>query len=110
MDHRILDCFQHMLNSIDDIEQFTHHMSFETYDDDLKTQAATERKFEIIGAALQRLGEIDEALLQQISDHRTLIDFRTLLAQGCDSVDNLIVWGLIETQLTTLKVDLCKLL
>ena len=38
-----------------DIEYFTAGMSREAYLDDIRTQAAVERKFEIIGEALNRL-------------------------------------------------------
>lgn len=109
MDNRLLDCFHDLLTSIDDIEQFTHHLSFEMYDEDVKTQAATERKFEMIGEALNRIGSIDDALLQKIANHRDLIAFREVLARGRE-MDSLVVWGFIETQLLPLKADLCTLI
>lgn len=39
----------------EDIVQFTEGMNRETYVDDARTQAAIERKFAIIGEALNRL-------------------------------------------------------
>lgn len=110
MDSRTADCLQDILNSITAIEQFTADMSFETYSSDAKTQAATERKFEIIGEALNRIGRADDNLLQKISHYRDIISFRNILAHGYDSVDQQVVWGIITSRLSALQTDVLNLI
>ena len=65
-----------------DIQSFTAGMECATYLRDGMTQAAVERKFEIIGEALNRLHQAHPVLAAKISDLRRIIDFRDLLAHG----------------------------
>ena len=74
-------------------------MTFEAYRIDRKTQAAVERKFEIIGEALNRLSRIDADLLATITNYRSIISFRNILAHGYDTIEDRVVWGIIETDL-----------
>lgn len=80
------------------------------YQADRKTQAAVERKFEIIGEALNRLHSADEELLERIRDYRSIISFRNILAHGYDSVEDRVVWGIIENDLVGLIEDVSELL
>ena len=89
MDEKVIDCLNDILDSISEIKFFTEEFSFADYENDSKTQSATERKFEIIGECLNRISRIDEELLQKISNCREIISFRNILAHGYDSVDNL---------------------
>ena len=85
-------------------------MSYEDYREDRKTQAAVERKFEIIGEALNRLSRINPELLSQITNYRSIISFRNILAHGYDSVDDRVVWGIVESDLDQLLRDVIRLL
>ncbi|MCC7300443.1 MAG: DUF86 domain-containing protein [Verrucomicrobia bacterium] len=85
-------------------------MTFEAYQTDRKTQAAVERKFEIIGEALNRIHNADQELLERIRDYRSIISFRNILAHGYDSVEDRVVWGIIENDLNTLIEDTNELL
>ena len=69
-----------------------------------------ERKFEIIGEALNRIRSADETLLDQIRDSRSIISFRNILAHGYDTIEDRIVWGVIENDLKTLLEDVEALL
>ncbi len=68
--------------------EFTQGMTCEAYLSDRKTQAAVERKFEIMGEALNRIHGADGELLGKIRDYRNIISFRSILAHGYDSIDN----------------------
>lgn len=46
---------KHILQAIAGIETFTGGMTFERFEDDIKTQLAVTREFEIIGEAAKRL-------------------------------------------------------
>lgn len=75
-----------------DIQSFTEGMERATFLQDRMTQAAVERKFEIIGEALNRLHRTHPELTAKISDLRRIIDFRNLLAHGYHRVAPENVW------------------
>lgn len=110
MDERIKECLEDILEQARDVREFTRGMTYEGYVADRKTQAAVERKFEIIGEALNRLHSESPELLESIRDYRSIISFRNILAHGYDSVDDLLVWGIIENDLDTLIEDVKALL
>jgi len=110
MDDRVRECLQDILAQTREVQSFTTGMTFEMYQVDRKTQAAVERKFEIIGEALNRLHSADEDLLERIRDYRSIISFRNILAHGYDSVEDRVVWGIIENDLNTLIEDVSELL
>lgn len=69
-----------------------------------------ERKFEIMGEALNRLRRDEPALLSKLRDHRDIISFRNILVHGYDAIDDRIVWSIIEDELDNLKEDVERLL
>ena len=71
-------------------------------------QAAVERKFEVIGEALNRIYREDEDLAQ-IRDYSRIIGFRNILAHGYDVVDSF--WsGALSKTICPLKSDVDTLL
>jgi uncharacterized protein with HEPN domain len=110
MDDRARECLQDVLGQASEVREFTFGMTIEAYRQDRKTQAAVERKFEIIGEALNRLHVANDNLLNQIRDYRSIISFRNILAHGYDSVDDMVVWGIIENDLDNLIEDTAHLL
>lgn len=70
-----------------DIQRFTKGMERESFLQDGVTQAAVERKFEIIGEALNRLRQAHPELAARISDLRRIIGFRNVLAHGYDRAE-----------------------
>ena len=79
--------------------------SFEEFLEDDILRSAVERKFEIIGEALNRIRRIDSELTSRISEHRNIISFRNILADGYDVVDYEIVWEIIRDDLPRLLRD-----
>ena len=110
MDNRIREWLRDILDQANEIQSFTVGMTFQAYQLDHKTQAAVERKFEIIGEALNRIRAADEGLLENIRDCRSIISFRNILAHGYDTIEDRIVWGIIENDLGTLLEDVGTLL
>ncbi len=92
------------------IKRFVPRRSLEDYQADELLRSGVERKFEIIGEALNRLARDAPEVLQRIRDHRDIISFRNILAHGYDNVDELIVWGIIEEDLERLLEDVNELL
>jgi uncharacterized protein with HEPN domain len=69
-----------------------------------------ERSFEIIGEALNRSFKIDPELVDGIPNYRQIISFRNILAHCYDTVEDRIVWGIIEESLPSLLSDLKRIL
>ena len=63
-----------------------------------------------MGEALNRIQRDDPNLLQHIREHREIISFRNILAHGYDSIDDQIVWDVIENDLDNLIEDVKALL
>lgn len=92
------------------IRKFIAGRSFADYTDDELLRSAVERKFEIMGEGLNRIGREEPELLAQIRDHRDIISFRNILVHGYDAIDDRIVWGVVEEDLDDLIEDVDKLI
>lgn len=86
-----------------DIARFTQGMDSDAYASDTLTQAAVERKFEIIGEALNRLRKARPELADRIPRLRRIIDFRNLLIHGYANVMPERVWDYAENHLPQLR-------
>ncbi len=86
-----------------DISRFTEGMTGDAYAGDALTQAAVERKFEIIGEALNRLHQSHPNLAEQIPRLRRIIDFRNFLIHGYASVRPERVWDYVQNHLPQLR-------
>lgn len=92
------------------IKEFVKNRSFEDYQSDELFRSAVERKFEIAGEALVRIRTDDPSVLDSIRYSREIISFRNILIHGYDSIDDRIVWGVIEEDLDRLLNDVKALL
>ena len=86
-----------------DIERFIEGMSRETYIGDDRTQAAVERKFEIIGEALNRLNREHSEIAARIPSLHEVVSFRNLLIHGYAAVIPDRVWDYAENDLPELR-------
>lgn len=92
------------------IARFTDGKTFADYSADEQLRSACERQFEIIGEALGQLARIDSATAKGIPDLPRIIAFRNVLIHGYASVDDRLVWGVIEASLGPLRTTLAHLL
>jgi len=58
------------------IQSFVADLDINSYSLNLMAQAATERKFEIIGEALNQLSKVDPRLLKNKTEHRMIGCFK----------------------------------
>lgn len=94
-----------ILMAIDLIEKFTADITdFNIYQDDLKTQSAVERQLAVIGEALNQLKKNDSKI--EIESDKQIIGFRNRLVHAYDSIDNSIVWTIIQRHLIKLKEEI----
>ena len=77
---------------------------------DAMLRAAVERQFEIIGEAMARLAQKDNAVAAKISGFRRVIAFRNVLIHQYTDVDDRLVWDVAEKNLPTLVREVEELL
>ena len=92
------------------VKTFVAGRTFDDYATNEMLRSGVERKFEIIGEALNRIARDAPQVLQQIRGYRDVISFRNILVHGYDSIDDRIVWAIIEDELDQLLEDVGKLL
>jgi len=92
------------------IARFTEGRNFDDYLGDEMLRSAVERQFGIVGEALSRLAQDSPEVVARIPDHAKIIGFRNILVHGYASVDDRIVWGVIEIHLDPLRKAVSKLL
>ena len=63
-----------------------------------------------MGEAINRIRRDDPAVLDNIREHRDIVSFRNILIHGYDTIDDRIVWGVVEEDLPSLIEDAGKLL
>lgn len=98
-----------ILLAIIHIEEFVEDIkSFNSYDNDLKTQSAVERQLGIIGEAVNSFEKISGA--NSLINARRIIGFRNRLIHAYDSIDNSIVWVIIKKYLPGLKNEVNKII
>jgi uncharacterized protein with HEPN domain len=94
----------------DRIARITDGRRFEDYQSDEVLRWAVERQFIVVGEALSALRRIDPAVATSIPDLARIIAFRNVLIHGYAGVDDRLVWGVVERDLTVLRTSLARLL
>ncbi len=92
------------------IERFVEEKTFDNFAEDELLQTGVERKFKIIGEAINQLSQSDPEVVQHISEYRRILSFRNILIHGYTQVDNHIVWDFIQTKLPNLHKEVQTLL
>ena len=69
---------------------------------------AVERELEIVGEAMSHILKLEPAI--GIQNGRRIIDLRNMVIHGYDSVDNVIIWGILSRYLPILKEEVTELL
>jgi len=97
---------QDAIRAAEDIVALLGDMKESQFVEDLRTQRAIKRSFEIAGEALAMLARDFPEVAARIPEHRRVIDFRNVLAHGWDVVDPSLVFGLARTRLPALLAAL----
>lgn len=92
------------------VARFTVGRRFEDYLADAMLRAAVERQFEVIGEALTGIRRADPATAARIPDIGRIIAFRNILIHAYATVDDRLVWGVVESDLPILQQTLEQLL
>ena len=96
--------------AVDRITRFVAGKTFQAYQADDLMRSAVERQFEIIGESLAQLSKLDSETAAMIPDLSRIVAFRNILIHGYATVDDKIVWGVVEGSLPQLRESLRRLL
>lgn len=92
------------------LSSFLEGRTFADYEADAMLRSAVERQLMVVGEALNRLRRIAPDLLTFITDSRRIIAFRNILVHGYDVIRNEVVWGILDSDLSTLTNEVSALL
>jgi uncharacterized protein with HEPN domain len=92
------------------INRFVVGLDAATHSRDALVSAAVERKFEVIGEALNQLSKLSPDLARRVPHLREIIGFRNILIHGYAAIDHDRVWRIIETSLPGLQATVSALL
>jgi uncharacterized protein with HEPN domain len=92
------------------IESFVVGMDEAGYAQSELVHSAVERKFEVIGEALNQLFKADPALATKVPHLPQIVAFRNQLIHGYALVDHVTVWGVIKHSLPALHEAVSALL
>jgi uncharacterized protein with HEPN domain len=84
------------------IQSFVAGMDLAAYAGNAMAQAAVERKFEVIGEALNQLAKFDAAAAARIPDLSQIVAFRNQLIHGYATVNVSTVWNIAQNALPSL--------
>ncbi len=92
------------------VEQFTAGAAFDDYMANAMMRSAVERQIEIIGEALNQALQADSSLDEALPDAYKIVGMRNRIIHGYDSVDDMIVWDVVQTKILVLRQQLQQLL
>lgn len=98
------------LQAADLVNEFSKGADFAGYQQNAMLRSAVERQFEIIGEALNQLSKVDAGLAGKVPDLARIVAFRNILIHGYATVDDALVWQLVNEKLPDLTVVLRRLL
>jgi uncharacterized protein with HEPN domain len=84
------------------IQNFTTGLDAEGYATNELVQSAVERKFEVIGEALNQLAKTDASIASRVPDLPQIVAFRNQLIHGYATVRPLTVWNVAQSSLPAL--------
>ena len=109
MRREILKYLYDIRESINSIYEYLgENRNFDQYKSNKLLRRAVERELEIIGEATGRILKTREDI--ELSGARRIVDLRNLVIHGYDSVDDVIIWGILSKDLPQLKDQIEKLI
>jgi uncharacterized protein with HEPN domain len=93
---------EHILESIENIFEFTENVTFEGYKEDRKLQFAVIKNLEIIGEASYMLSKEFKEMHSEI-EWQVIIDMRHVLVHGYYQISESIIWTIIQNDLLQLR-------
>lgn len=92
------------------IQSFLSELDAQSYEHSALVTAAVERKFEIIGEALNQLVKVEPTLAARIPELSKIVAFRNQLIHAYAVVDHQVVWNIAQQSLPSLLAVVTALL
>jgi len=92
------------------VGRFAQGKNFAAYQSDEMLRAAVERKLEVIGEAFAKLADAAPDLAEKFPDLRRIVGLRNRIIHGYDTVDDEIIWDVVENKLPALQRQVEKFL
>jgi len=104
MENEVKTWLNDIEQAISEIKSFiSKEISFENFQNDLKTRRAVEKNIEIIGEAVSRILKVKPNI--KISNTRKIVDTRNRIIHGYDTVSEEILWSIIVNNLPELEKE-----
>ena len=91
------------IEACDAIVAAVEELDFQTYQGTRLVRSSVEREFILIGEALLVLSRVSEDIFASITQSRRIVDFRNQLTHQYPTVDDAIVWAIIEHDVPVLR-------
>jgi len=99
----------HILDALQNIEDFLENFDFEVFNKSKLHRAATERQIEIIGEATAAISDTLKEKYPTI-DWQPIKRFRNVIIHEYFGVSVQILWGVVQKELPKLKIQLQQIL
>lgn len=98
------------MNRAKPIQNATQHLNLHGYQENRLVRSSVEREFIIIGEAVAALARIAPEVFNAISRARRIVDFRNQLTHEYRTVDDALVWAIVETDVPILRRECADLM
>ena len=99
-----------ILESCEAIGAAVRDLDLAAYQSNRLVRSSVEREFIIIGEAVAALGRAAPAIFAAITRARRIVDFRNQLTHEYPTVDDALIWAIIETDVPILQRECADLM
>ena len=109
MNTEALERLNHALAACETVAHFCEGKTRDGYLSDAPLRSAVERQFEIIGEAMNRPAQLDDTVESLVPELRRIVGLRNRIIHGYDSVDDELVWSIVQDNLPSPRATLATL-
>ena len=99
-----------ILEACDAIGRAIRNLDLEKYQGNRLVRSSVEREFIIIGEAMAALARIAPLTFSAITRARRIVDFRNQLTHEYPTVDDALVWAIVDIDVPVLQRECAKLI
>lgn len=99
-----------IIESCEAIGNAVLNLDLSEYQSNRLVRSSVEREFIIIGEAMVALSRVAPETLKAITRARRIVDFRNLLIHEYKTVDDALVWAIVETDVQVLLRECTELI
>lgn len=92
------------------IGRFRHDKTFDDYLSDTLLRSGVERQLEIVGEAVSKLSRVDPSTAATLTGRRRIIALRNILIHGYASVDDRVIWNILDQDVPVLQREVGRIL